>query len=87
MVDTNPKPPLKWQWILDILFPLQAETELRIAQADYDKQVEITKLLMEGLSSIQTNHLSHLHDFVEAQVKYFAECHQCMQELERELSR
>ena len=31
----------------------QAENELRFAQADYDKQVEITRLLMEGLASIQ----------------------------------
>ena len=61
--------------------------ELRVAQADYDKQVEITKLLMEGLSSIQTNHLRHLHAYVEAQVKFYAECHKTMQELQQELSR
>lgn len=65
----------------------QAETDLRFAQAEYDKQVEITKLLMEGLDSIQTNHLMYLKDFVEAQVKYYAECHQAMQDLSRELSR
>ncbi len=65
----------------------QAENELRYAQADYDKQVEITRLLMEGLASIQTKHLRHLQDFVEAQVKYYAECHQTMQDLQRELSR
>lgn len=58
-----------------------------MAQAEYDKQVEITKLLMEGLSSIQTNHLRHLNEFVEAQVKYYAECHRTMQDLQRELSR
>ena len=58
-----------------------------MAQADYDKQVEITRLLMEGLASIQTKHLKHLNDFVEAQVKYYAECHQTMQDLQRELSR
>jgi hypothetical protein len=34
---------------------LQAETELRLAQADYDKQLEITKLLMEGLNAIQVD--------------------------------
>lgn len=74
--------------INDPFFSLtQAETELRVAQAEYDKQVEITKLLMEGLSSIQTNHLRHLNDMVEAQVKYYAECHQTMQELQRELTR
>ena len=27
---------------------LQSEAELRVAQAEYDKQVEITRLLLEG---------------------------------------
>ncbi len=42
---------------------------------------------MEGLASIQTNHLRHLNDYVAAQVKFYAECHQTMQELQQELSR
>ena len=58
-----------------------------MAQAEYDKQVEITKLLMEGLSSIQTNHLRHLSEFVEKQAEYYAECHAAMQDLQREISR
>jgi hypothetical protein len=33
----------------------QAEADLRVAQAEFDKQVEITKLLLEG---IQTAHVS-----------------------------
>jgi len=64
----------------------QAENELRYAQADYDKQVEITRLLMEGLASIQTKHTRYLEEFVEAQAKYYSECHQTMQELQRELT-
>jgi len=63
----------------------QAENELRVAQAEYDKQTEITRLLMEGLSAIQTNHLRHLKSFVEAQSKFYANCHQLMQDLNREL--
>ncbi len=35
--------------------------ELRIAQAEYDKQMEITKLLMEGLNAIQV-HWSQCQD-------------------------
>ena len=65
----------------------QAEAEMRVAQAEFDKQVEITKLLMDGLAAIQTNHLRHLNNFVEAQSKYYANCHQIMQDLQRELSR
>jgi endophilin-B len=46
----------------------QAENELRLSQSEFDRQVEITKLLMEGLSQSQTNHLRHLHALVESQV-------------------
>eukprot|EP00095_Tigriopus_kingsejongensis_P002198 maker-scaffold966_size75752-snap-gene-0.19 protein:Tk02198 transcript:maker-scaffold966_size75752-snap-gene-0.19-mRNA-1 annotation:"endophilin-b1 isoform x2" len=63
-----------------------SEAELRIAQGDYDKQVEITKLLMEGLGSIQTNHLRYLTDFVESQANYYSESHSVMQDLQREIS-
>jgi len=64
----------------------QSENELRICQAEFDRQAEITKLLMEGLAQTQTNHLRHLKDFVQAQVKYYDEAHCVMQELHRELS-
>ena len=65
----------------------QAESELRISQAEFDKQVEITKLLMDGLKAIQTNHLRHLKAFVETQAEYYANCHQIMQDLQKELAR
>ena len=35
----------------------------------------------------QTKHTRYLEEFVEAQAKYYSECHQAMQELQRELSR
>ena len=41
---------------------------------------------MEGLSAIQTNHLRHLKNFVESQSKHYANCHQIMQDLNRELA-
>lgn len=64
----------------------QAENELRLSQTEFDRQAEITKLLMEGLAQTQTNHVRHLKAFVESQVKYYAEAHQVMQELSNELS-
>jgi len=64
----------------------QAENELRLSQTEFDRQVEITRLLMEGLSQTQTNHLRHLQSYVDSQVQYFAQAHQVMQELHRELS-
>uniref|UniRef100_A0A3P8Z1X7 SH3 domain-containing protein n=1 Tax=Esox lucius TaxID=8010 RepID=A0A3P8Z1X7_ESOLU len=61
-------------------------TELRVAQTEFDRQAEVTRLLLEGISSTHVNHLRCLHEFVEAQVTYYAQCHQYMQELQKELS-
>lgn len=41
---------------------------------------------MEGLSAIQTNHLRHLKSYIEAQSKFYANCHQIMQDLHREMA-
>lgn len=69
-----------------VLIP-QAEQDLRVAQAEFDRQAEITKLLLEGISSSHASHLRCLHEFVEAQVSYYSQCHQLMQELQRDLAR
>jgi hypothetical protein len=39
------------------VFDLQAERDLRVAQSDFDRQAEITKLLLEGIGSTQNTHL------------------------------
>ncbi|XP_036832764.1 endophilin-B2b isoform X11 [Oncorhynchus mykiss] len=64
----------------------KAEQELRVAQTEFDRQAEVTRLLLEGISSTHVNHLRCLHEFVEAQATYYAQCHQYMQELQKELS-
>ncbi|XP_048874803.1 endophilin-B2b isoform X7 [Brienomyrus brachyistius] len=64
-----------------------AEQELRVAQTEFDRQAEVTRLLLEAISSTHVNHLRCLHEFVEAQTTYYAQCHQHMQELQRELAR
>ncbi|XP_033335952.1 SH3 domain containing GRB2 like, endophilin-B isoform X2 [Megalopta genalis] len=63
-----------------------AERELRVAQSDFDRQAEIVKLLLEGVSSSQAGHLRCLHEFVEAQARHYAQCHATMQDLQRELA-
>ncbi|XP_023253688.1 endophilin-B2-like isoform X2 [Seriola lalandi dorsalis] len=65
----------------------KAEHELRVAQTEFDRQAEVTRLLLEGISSTHLNHLRCLQDFAEAQATYFAQCHHYMHELQRELSR
>lgn len=66
---------------------LKAEQDLRRAQSEFDRQAEITKLLLEGVSSSHAGHLRCLHEFVNAQTQYYAACHQRMQELQKELAK
>uniref|UniRef100_A0A8C1DIZ7 SH3-domain GRB2-like endophilin B1b n=1 Tax=Cyprinus carpio carpio TaxID=630221 RepID=A0A8C1DIZ7_CYPCA len=63
----------------------QAETELRIAQSEFDRQAEITRLLLEGISSTHAHHLRCLNDFVYAQATYYAQCYQYMVNLQKQL--
>ncbi|XP_028852054.1 endophilin-B2a isoform X4 [Denticeps clupeoides] len=65
----------------------KAEQELRVAQTEFDRQAEVTRLLLEGISSTHVNHLRCLHEFVEAQAVYYNQCHQYMQDLQKELRR
>ncbi|XP_039278545.1 endophilin-B1 isoform X1 [Nilaparvata lugens] len=63
----------------------QAERDLRVAQSEYDRQAEITKLLLEGVNSSHASHLRSLHEFVDAQVTYYERCHHTMQQLKAEM--
>ncbi|XP_042365807.1 endophilin-B2-like isoform X4 [Plectropomus leopardus] len=65
----------------------KAEHELRVAQTEFDRQAEVTRLLLEGISSTHLNHLRCLQDFGEAQATYYAQCHHYMQDLQRELNK
>ncbi|MGH0132616.1 UNVERIFIED_CONTAM: hypothetical protein FKN15_040767 [Acipenser sinensis] len=64
-----------------------ADHELRVAQTEFDRQAEVTRLLLEGISSTHVNHLRCLHEFVEAQATYYAQSHQYMQDLQKQLGR
>ncbi|XP_059214147.1 endophilin-B2-like isoform X2 [Centropristis striata] len=65
----------------------KAEHELRVAQTEFDRQAEVTRLLLEGISSTHLNHLRCLQDFAEAQATYYAQCHHYMHDLQRELNK
>ncbi|XP_041064039.1 endophilin-B1-like isoform X2 [Carcharodon carcharias] len=62
-----------------------AEQEMRITQSDFDRQAEITRLLLEGISSTHAHHLRCLHDYVDAQLTYYAQCYQYMVDLQKQL--
>ncbi|XP_043966593.1 endophilin-B2a isoform X2 [Gambusia affinis] len=63
----------------------KAEQDLRLAQTEFDRQAEVTRLLLEGISSTHVNHLRCLHEFVEAQAAYYKQGHVHMLELQKEL--
>ncbi|XP_063792566.1 endophilin-B2 isoform X5 [Pseudophryne corroboree] len=65
----------------------KAEHELRVAQTEFDRQAEVTRLLLEGISSTHVNHLRCLHEFAEDQATYFAQCYQYMVDLQKQLGR
>ncbi|KAM5259245.1 endophilin-B2 isoform 3-T3 [Hipposideros larvatus] len=62
-----------------------SEQELRIAQTEFDRQAEVTRLLLEGISSTHANHLRCLHEFVESQTTYYAQCYRHMLDLQKQL--
>ncbi|KAG7510172.1 endophilin-B1-like [Solea senegalensis] len=64
----------------------QAEMELSICQSLFDRQSEMTRRALEGISNTHTNHLRSLTDFVEAQACYFDQCNQHAQELQKQLA-
>uniref|UniRef100_A0A3P8SXQ3 BAR domain-containing protein n=1 Tax=Amphiprion percula TaxID=161767 RepID=A0A3P8SXQ3_AMPPE len=63
-----------------------AEMELRICQSLFDRQSEITRRVLEGISNTHTDHMRSLSDFVDAQACYFAQCNQHAQELQKQLA-
>ncbi|KAM3595330.1 uncharacterized protein V6R79_021800 [Siganus canaliculatus] len=76
---------VKWlkMWAQEIS---QAEMELRICQSLFDRQLEMTRRVVEGISNTHINHMRSLTDFVEAQACYFDQCNQHAQELQKQLA-
>ncbi|XP_043376481.1 endophilin-B1 isoform X5 [Dermochelys coriacea] len=64
---------------------ITSEQDVRITQSEFDRQAEITRLLLEGISSTHAHHLRCLNDFVEAQMTYYAQCYQYMLDLQKQL--
>ncbi|XP_067219654.1 endophilin-B1b isoform X2 [Chanodichthys erythropterus] len=91
--ELNSSPPLGEEYVAHFSYMLsflhvrwlKAETELRIAQSEFDRQAEITRLLLEGIGSTHAHHLRCLNDFVDAQAAYYAQCYQYMVNLQKQL--
>ncbi|XP_008940236.1 PREDICTED: endophilin-B2, partial [Merops nubicus] len=63
----------------------KVSTQLKLGQTEFDRQAEVTRLLLEGISSTHVNHLRCLHEFVESQTNYYAQCYQYMLDLQKQL--
>ncbi|KAA0719071.1 Endophilin-B1 SH3 domain-containing GRB2-like protein B1 [Triplophysa tibetana] len=91
--ELNSTPPLGEEYVAHFSYMLsflhvrwlKAETELRIAQSEFDRQAEITRLLLEGISSTHAHHLRCLNDFVDAQTAYYAQGYQYIVNLQKQL--
>ncbi|XP_059380909.1 endophilin-B1-like isoform X2 [Carassius carassius] len=75
---------VKWlkMWAEEVT---KAEQDLKMTQSEFDRQAEITRLLLEGINSTHAHHLHCLNDFVEAQMTYYAQCYQYMVDLQKQL--
>ncbi|XP_046640054.1 endophilin-B1-like [Daphnia pulicaria] len=62
-----------------------AEQEVNLAQIEFDRQSEVTRLLLEGIGPAHTSHCKHLQDFAAAQARYFLACSATLQQLQKEL--
>ncbi|XP_054470278.1 endophilin-B1-like, partial [Anoplopoma fimbria] len=76
---------VKWlkMWAQEIA---QAEMEQRICQSLFERQSEMTRRVVEGISNTHTNHMRSLTEFVEGQACYFDQCNQHAQELQKQLA-
>jgi endophilin-B len=63
-----------------------AEQDLKICQEEFERQVEVTRLLLENVQNAYASHVRHLSDFVESQIEFYAKSHQHMCDLQRELA-
>jgi len=64
----------------------ELDAELKGCQTEFDKQLGITQRLLEAIQSAHIQHQRSLQDFIEAQALFYSTAHQCMSDLQRQLS-
>ncbi|CAF0922301.1 unnamed protein product [Adineta ricciae] len=62
-----------------------SDTELRHAQTEFDRQLEITRLLLDGLNNSHNHHLRCLHDLIESELQYHRQTVQILEDLRKQL--
>ncbi|CAF1029196.1 unnamed protein product [Adineta steineri] len=62
-----------------------SDTELRQAQTEFDRQLEITRLMLDGLNNSHGHHLRCLNDLVESELQYHRQSVQVLEDLRKQL--
>lgn len=63
------------------LSPIQAETELRKTQEEFDKQVEIVSNICNKIITSNEQHVKYLSKFIEAQAEYYQQANKHLNDL------
>ncbi|CAF3672859.1 unnamed protein product [Rotaria sordida] len=62
-----------------------SDIELRHTQAEFDRQLEITRLMLDGLNNSHNHHLRCLNDLVESELQYHRQSVQILEDLRKQL--
>ncbi|XP_065829114.1 endophilin-B1-like [Oscarella lobularis] len=57
---------------------LAAEADLRLAQSEFDRQFEVTKLLLEKIPNSHASNARHLQNLIEAERVFYEKCLRCV---------
>lgn len=63
----------------------KAEKELHAAQVEFDRQCEVTKILLEGVASSHAHHMRCMTEYVDSMKEYFDQCQQYTADLQKQL--
>ncbi|CAF1155819.1 unnamed protein product [Rotaria sp. Silwood1] len=62
-----------------------SDIELRHAQAEFDRQLELTRLMLDGLNNSHNHHLRCLNDLVESELQHHRQSVQILEDLRKQL--
>ncbi|CAF0851422.1 unnamed protein product, partial [Didymodactylos carnosus] len=64
---------------------LDNDAEIRNSQTEFDRQYEITRLMLDGITNSHNHHLRCLNDFVDSELQYHKQSVQVLEDLRKQL--
>ncbi|CAF1035251.1 unnamed protein product, partial [Didymodactylos carnosus] len=64
---------------------LDNDAEIRNSQTEFDRQYEITRLMLDGVTNSHNHHLRCLNDLVESELQYHKQSVQVLEDLRKQL--